>query len=509
MGECLIARGQTGSSGGIGWKYKTEIITQNSIWEVPDTIDLSRGVSVRIFGGGGGGTSSTGGGGGYMNNAILNNLEIGQRIQINIGTGGIYDNKHIYFNNYSDYTSINPDTVGGTTFFGNYLSANGGTAFSWVKDLYNSTIYIGGSGGSGGGCLSRPSTWSPNGGSGGTGHQFGGGGGKYGGDGGYWGGGGGGGYGVDRLRNMNYHTYTGNGGFHGGGGGVICYTWIDDSNINSSISANEMGGFGGYYGGGGSGAYFLPKDAANFTYDDISFFKGGCIRSNNFKSNSAIIGYSGLGGNGAFRIISINGRRQNNILFNATNGIDTSAWTNILGDENGYFGGKGLAGNNAGGGGGFGGNGGDGIINNNVVAGGGGGGYGGNGGNATHERVHWINRSNTNNNGYSDYYAAGGGGGFGGDGGDGGIIENTSNEYNRITGGGGGGGYGRTAKGGVCGGGGGGYYGRGGNIAGGGGGYGDGGDTGNNGKYGGGGGSDGGYGGNGICIIQYYAKSIL
>lgn len=63
MGECLIARGQAGSSGGIGWKYKTEIITQNSIWEVPDTIDLSRGVSVRIFGGGGGGYGDGGDGG--------------------------------------------------------------------------------------------------------------------------------------------------------------------------------------------------------------------------------------------------------------------------------------------------------------------------------------------------------------------------------------------------------------------------------------------------------------
>ena len=131
-----------------------------------------------------------------------------------------------------------------------------------------------------------------------------------------------------------------------------------------------------------------------------------------------------------------------NNISKAENGINTSTWTNVFNDGNGYFRGSGLGryvniNTAASGGGGYGGNGGYGnVVYTNATwykfASGGGGGYGSNGGNGNN--------------------AAGGGGGYGGDGGD------------ADKGCGGGGGYGKVSKGmsisggTVSGGGGGGYY---------------------------------------------------
>ena len=388
MGEAIITARIGDSVVKAKEKLVTEIFTSNTVWEVPESCDPSKGISVRIFGGGAGGFGDAtryqdagGGGSGWMNNGILSNLNKGDKIGIVIGAGG------------------NSGRAGATTYFGKYFSANGGS---------------GTSGGAGGGGCGRNTN-------GGRGYQFGGGGGGseygYGGDGGYWGGGGG------SITAM----HSGNGGYYGGGGG-------------------GSSGNGGYYGGGGG--YYM----SNIGY-------GGCIREDDWNSQSKVIGYSGLAGNG--------GRRESN----GNDGTDTSTWTNVFNDGNGYFRGKGLkgygkttsVGARGGGGGGFGGNGGKGH-------GGGGGGYGSNGGN---------------------YY--GGGGGFGGDGGDG-----INGDFNK--GGGGGGGYGKAAKGGNNGGGGGGYYCPGGDFGGGGGGYGEA-------RYGAGGNSlKDEPGKDGVCIIQYYGK---
>ena len=142
----------------------TEVITSNTNWVVPDTL-ANNTVYVRLFGGGGGGSSNGGGGGGWMNNGDIT-INPGQRVRVTIGGGGS-----------RAYGFSGDGRSGGSTSFGSYLSANGGTG--------GSRFGSGGSGGSGGGGYNN----------GGMGYQFGGGGGINGGSCiGQWGGGGGGGY---------------------------------------------------------------------------------------------------------------------------------------------------------------------------------------------------------------------------------------------------------------------------------------------------------------------------
>ena len=411
MAEALICR--RGGNSRIGFKevLNTVIITINNNWKVPSTIS-NKNISVRIFGGGADGNGRSGGGSGWMNNGIIS-VNAGQTIPITIGQHG---------------------RSAGTTSFGTYLSANGGSG-TW--------------GGSGGG------TWDDN---GGIGFQFGGGGSNsaFGGNGGMWGGGG-----ASGDRGI-YGTFnrSGDGGEYGGGGGYKIGYDTDDSNASDSEFSFGSGGNGGNYGGGGGSAQI--------------WFYGSSYGTGNGGSGGT---YGGDGGRGNYS--------------SAQNGTNTSTWTNVFNDGNGYFRGNGRAGNRGngsyrrttlgqylnvyagGGGGGFGGRGGNGVVVGNsypsvamATAGtGGGGGYGSNGGNN-----------------------AGGGGGYGGDGG---------SNY------GGGGGYGKGAIGGNNAGGGGGYYSRGGDSCGGGGGYGNGGNYGENGGIGAGGGMYG-NGGNGICIIQFY-----
>lgn len=326
-------------------------------------------------------------------------------------------------------------TYAGTTSFGTYLSANGGFAAS---------------GGSGGG------TWDDN---GGIGYQFGGGGSNtaFGGNGGTWGGGG-----ASGDRGI-YGTFnkSGDGGEYGGGGGYMITYDTDDSNPSADIFSFGSGGNGGNYGGGGGAAQI--------------WFAGSLYGTGD-------IGIGGTyGGNGGV------GNRSN-----ALNGTNTSTWTNVFNDGNGYFRGRGRSGNR-----------GSGYYRRttydqylNVYAGGGGGGYGGNGGNGvvignSFPSVAMADAGTGGGGGYGSNGGrnAGGGGGYGGDGG---------SNY------GGGGGYGKGAIGGNDAGGGGGYYSKGGNNTGGGGGYGNGGDMGEDGGYGAGGGARSGNGGNGICIIQFY-----
>ena len=265
---------------------------------------------------------------------------------------------------------------GKTTFFGNYLSAYGGGQLKY------------GAGGSGGGYTSHFHSSR---------------------------------YGSEGLLGV---------GLQFGGGGAF------GSNIWRS--------YGGYWGGGGG--MTLPYNSNSYEYNLYAnqYKRGGCIfqaddgDKEQTMSDSSVIDYSGLGGNGGFG----SGNRSKD----AANGTNTMSYKELF-DMYEYKG-KGLKGNTssisvtltysgsgtnsvaninnvAGGGGGYGGNGG-----NNI---GGGGGYGGNGGNNI-----------------------GGGGGYGADGGDGcfyGVISeyrhsSRGNLFTYTHGGGGGGGYGPSGKGG-------------------------------------------------------------
>ena len=169
MGEAILSRASgavVAAGGGFDqYEFKTETITSTTTWLVPEAKDQS--FTIRIFGGGGGGSYMneyhiTGGGGGYMNNGTFT-LTKGQSISIQIGAGGQSKNR-------SNAAS------GGTSSFGGYLSAAGGSG---------GTISGQGVNGGSGGASTRY---------GGSAAQFGAGGGGdigFGGQGGNWGGGGG------------------------------------------------------------------------------------------------------------------------------------------------------------------------------------------------------------------------------------------------------------------------------------------------------------------------------
>lgn len=398
MGEVMICRSGRGGGGG-GQPPGTEkvlatfVFNSNEVWTVPNSI-VNNEVSVRLFGGGGGGGSrgdygSGGGGGGWMNNDIFK-VSAGELINITIGTGGAIDGS------------------GGTSSFGYYLTAFGGSAGS----------NNGGDGGAGGGGWSKY---------GGTGYQFGGGGGgggisNYGGggNGGPWGGGGGGhGMRTSTAYNINNVGIGGCGGIYGGGGGGGFYI---DNNTKTII----CGGNGGIYGGGGDAFSFCN----NATYNNIK----------------QILGATGgtYGGNGGIQRYLNNNYGWTRIS-TSKNGTNTIGLNIYGGEYNENFEGSGAPGM---------------FINDNgTYYVGGGGGYGGCGGN------YWFGGGGGygGNGGTTNWYIGGGGGG-GGYGGDGGESIGTSA--------GGGGGYGKNAKGGngtnyhgwnwssigLGGGGGGGYY---------------------------------------------------
>ena len=247
-------------------KYElvTEFIEENCTFKAPYGV-LNNRYDVRIFGGGGGantsGNYSCGGGGGWMNNAILT-LNEGENVDIIIGLGG------------------NPGKTGGTTSFGSYLSANGGTHAKTSGNKW------GGNGGAGGGARCNQSSDS---GStyGGIGYQFGGGGayGKggsgancIGGNGGKWGGGGGsydsgaysgthspgigGEFGGNGGYYMNYQRYSFpeygtntigiENGYLAGAGLPGPYIYVKASGNTVNYSNGNAGGGGGYGGNGGA-----------------------------------------------------------------------------------------------------------------------------------------------------------------------------------------------------------------------------------------------------------------
>lgn len=285
---------------------KCLIITNNTNWIVPKSKDQK--FHVRIFGSGGGGGDG-GGGGGWMNNAILT-LPKGSIINIIIGNN----------------TKVN--TVGGTTSFGAYLSANGGKPPS---------AGIGGEGGSGGGGY--------HGGNGGRGHQFGG------------GGGGGGVAHIGRVQSNITITNGGNGGaggiWGGGGGGG------GRAIVNTSIAYGGAGGTKGTYGGAGGNGQTQSSGAngTNTIYSGEEFrgFGLGGVYSPKSSVSGICSSYSGGHGGGGY---------------GGNGGCSTSGGSAEPGPYNGSYADSG------GGGGGYGADGADSGGYADHRCGGGGGGYG-------------------------------------------------------------------------------------------------------------------------------------
>lgn len=253
MAEAIISRRGQGAKKA---SLRTQVITVNGNFIVPNSINGA--FDVMVFGGGGAGGgwyNSGAGGGGWMNNGTID-LVAGATIPITIGAGGAR----------APYSGEVGGT-GGTTSFGIYLSANGGGGGYDNK---------GGSGGSGGGCVI---------GEGGDGYQFGGGGCCYGngGNGGPWGGGGGCGGGID----VQYTSYGGKGGLYGGDGGNSPRLWVEGGRAgeNGKDGTNTIGitaipsNLRGYGKGGNAGAYY----------------SGGYCSSSGGGG-----GYGGNGGNGGF-----------------------------------------------------------------------------------------------------------------------------------------------------------------------------------------------------------------
>ena len=331
MGECLIARG--GIDAAIGGKngihIKTECIIENTIWEVPGNCLIDRGIAVRIFGGGGAMNSGGGGGGGWMNNAIFNNLIKYEQIQIVIGNGGSY-------------------SAGGTTFFGKYLSANGGT------QGFNGSGGSGGSGGGGGTYIFGNYYYTAK---GGDGHQF--------------GGGGSSGFGI-RSNFVGIPRKGGNGGKWGGGGGA-------------SFKSSDIG-IGGELGGNGGNNTLAPENgtiAIEFKNANRNIFGNDII----FTEYNALPGgqYGGGGGYGG------------------CGGISSEKIINTFAGSYTYYSG-------GGGGGGYGANGGNSSSVHSLygVGGGGGGGFGGKGADCGDGGFNW-NGGGGGGYGAANYGCGGGG----------------------------------------------------------------------------------------------------
>lgn len=358
MGEAIMASvGRSGILPGIKWKLQTRIYTSNGQFTVPSNIRNNE-LKVMCYGGGssmsgcswaGGNYNFCGGGGGWMNLKVLNNLNSFTIVNINIGKGGIYNRNN------------GQPIGGGTTFFGNYISANGGSGKN------------GGSGGGGGviGKTMGSTHMEYPGVDGGVGYQFGG------------GGGGGGISNVSAYSPSDYYDTNyvmcgngGNGGIFGGGGGCggKLFNWSD----KTFGIKNNYGGNGGANGKNGSNGNSINNNYLD-NLENLKFINnncGGIIDSVYYYGGGGGGGYGGNGGNGGK-------------AYGHTGTIEKGSST---------VGG-------GGGGGGYGSKGGD----ANCLAGGGGGGYAGNGADGTSPDFSIFN------NDYRSPYSifGGGGGGYG------------------------------------------------------------------------------------------------
>ena len=289
MGEAIITSrsGSIAANGGSNAELKTVIIKSTDSFIVPKA--RNQQFSVRIFGGGGGGGGCgydrvlAGGGGGWMNNAVLT-INQGDVVQVVIGKGG--DGKYVQFGtNKGKYGTMIDGGNGGTTSFGTYLSALGGTGGG--KKGYRS-----GYGGAGGGIFAYLSVdYSGTFCNGGTGYQFGGGGGNdLGGNGGKWGGGGSGG-----LHSTAYS-------FHYVPRGGCLYE--NSQNMNEITGYSDLGG-NGYSNNGKNTTTTNPTNGTN-TIGNTEVpeslqgpgFAGNAIYAD---AKNAIVGggggYGGCGGN--------------------------------------------------------------------------------------------------------------------------------------------------------------------------------------------------------------------
>lgn len=362
MGEALLARGTTSfDSIKMVWKPVTEIFTSNTNWTVP--INIRNGeVRVMVFGGGGGrgGNDDSsdreqrcgGGGGGYYNTAIVS-VGSGTIIPITIGAGGLG-------------TDDGNGGTGGTTSFGQFISAAGGGGA-----IYDNR---GGSGGSGGGSGYYRI--------GGTGYNF----------------GGGGSAGMTSLSGTK-------GGQWGGGGGGVFHLGASINNYNKTTSDYFPGPMPSS-GGCGMSGYCTDMKNGIIEYTNST---DGINRSSNFSPNDLIgcnaLSTMGKAGwtNGIVGIWS-SGTNQNFTAFGFGGG---GGYGGNGGNGAAYiWGSMGWGGHAGGGGGGYYADGGHGVggltWTTTSAAGGGGGGYGDNGDNG-----------NIYNSGRWVYSYGGGGGGYG------------------------------------------------------------------------------------------------
>lgn len=294
---------------------KTAIITQDTEWIVPETADGI--IHVRLFGGGAGGftdgSGKNGGCGGCMAVGDFN-IDPSSKVPITIGAGGTGST-------YRDASKL----TGGTSSFGTYLSANGGSASS------------GGSGGGGGGGSGDRAT-------GGIGLNF---------------GGGGGGGGDDGNGGAG-----GNGGEYGGGGGAgYPGVWVNTGTVLAGGSGGTYGGNGGSTTQGGSSQNgSAGTDTRTLELDFTGEGKGGTA---GLHAGGGGGGYGGNGGNGG---TTGGGGGGGGYGGNGGNGGTRGSY------DSSPYGGGGGGGGGYGGNGGNGGDGGDG--NKYSGGGGGGGGYG-------------------------------------------------------------------------------------------------------------------------------------
>ena len=315
MGEAMIIRAGGGynSNGGsenniVGWKPKSEVITANGYYVVPKAKDQE--FHIRLFGGGGGCVNGLcyrsddivamgGGGGGNMNNNTFI-LNLADSIPVTIGAGG------------------NLGKNGGTTSFGTYLSATGGS----IGKCYEWGRISGGNGGSGGGAYEFYSVVRDTGSISESGSNMQGGNATYGGGGGSRG---------------KKGTYGGNGGTQ----------FVDAKNGTNTTKMNGLD----FVGDGKAGIY---NSKAEFPTD-------GC-------------GWGGYGGNG--------GRSYNRRITGGGGGYGASGGDGYVSVSTSYDPGSSVTWfasythGGAGGGGGYGGKGGNGYSSSTVCRGGYGGGYG-------------------------------------------------------------------------------------------------------------------------------------
>ena len=275
-----------------GWAkkkvYHTEIITETTSWKVPEYVGS---IGVRLFGGGSGGQngdvggvlpimfyfSGAGGGGGHMNYANIN-PRIEENVLITIGAGGSAP---------SSTSHKLWGGAGGTTSFGNYLSANGGSGVNGGSGGGDGSVRNGGGngsyGGGGGGCYHTSST--------GDYYSKGGNGGTY----------GGGGYGRQggTARNGMFSSsyrygagYMANASSSSPGNGLNTIGMGLDFEGEGKAGTGGGGGYGGNGGGSGGGGY--GGNGGNGTSEICG--GGGGYGGNG--GNDGVNNYGGGGGGG-------------------------------------------------------------------------------------------------------------------------------------------------------------------------------------------------------------------